>query len=156
MPVLGAVVDVDDVEAVEPGALVAVLEGADRAGGGVVEGAAEGQRMGKALAHLARLRCGVEQPADLGGERIGVARARAQRVAQPVLGQPGAVMRRGVVVPDAHFPGGAEAGGRLVLRHGSGEIAERRAARAQRAMRLPAGHFRSSGGMTPLVSRMLP
>ena len=156
MPVLGAVVDVDDVEAIEPQALVAVLEGADRAGGGVVEGPAEGQCVGEALVHLPHVRRGMKQSADLGGERIGVARAAAQRIAQPVFGQPRAVVRRGIVVANADVPGGGQAGDGVLFGYDGAQIAQGCAAGAERTWRTVAGHVCSSGATTPLVSRMLP
>ena len=156
VPILGAVVDVDDVEAIEPQALVAVLQGADRAGGGVVEGAAEGQCMREALAHLPRVRCGVEQSADLGGERISVARAAAQRIAEPVFRQSGAVVRRGIVVANADVPGCSQAGDGVLFRHDRAQIAQRCAAGAEGTRRTVVGHACSSGATTPLVSRMLP
>ena len=60
---------------------MAVLQRADRASGRVVEGAAEGQSMQKALVHRPPVLRGLQQPADLGGERVGVARMAAQRIA---------------------------------------------------------------------------
>ena len=140
MPVLRAVVDVDDVETAEPRALMAVLQRADRAGGGVVEGATEGQGVEEALVHGLPVPRSLQQPADLGGECIRIARAAAQRVAQPVLRQPCAVVRRGIVVTDAGVPGGLQAGDGGLLRHDRAEIAQRRRAEAERARRSVAGH----------------
>ncbi len=82
-----------DVDAVETEPLEAPLERAQRAVGGEVEvGAVPGGR------------AGLEKPADLCRHDVLVAGLAGQRRAEPLFREPGAVVRRGVEVPNTEIP----------------------------------------------------
>jgi len=99
------VVDVDDVDVAEREALQAVFDRAARAVGRVIDDAPEGQGGDEGSGDLAR-RVGHQQAADLGRERVVLARTTAQRLSEPVFGEAGAIVRRGVEVADAGVPCG--------------------------------------------------
>src|SRR6202035_6119028 len=71
----------------------------------------------------------LEQPPDLGGDHVLVPRAAPERVAQPALGQPEAVVRRGVEGPDPAVPRRVYGGPRVLLAHRRTHAADGRAPR---------------------------
>ncbi len=163
VPVLGAVVDVDDIDAGEAHAGAAIFQGADCGAGGIVEGAGEGERAQEALVELGDGGDGAKEAADFGGEAEIGAVLLAQDGAHAHFGEAGAIMRRGVEVADAGVPARLGGGGRVGFVDAGEEVAEGRAAHAQRTRNegAGAGHAGSpgiltSGAMTPLVRAMLP
>ena len=61
-------------------------------------------------------------------------------MAQPVFGEPRAIMRRRIVVADSGIPGCLQAGGGGLFGHHGAEIAQWRRTGAKRAVRAEAGH----------------
>jgi hypothetical protein len=74
-----------------------------------------------------------DDAADLRAEDERVARVPRQNLAQPDLGEPGAVEGRGVEVPDALVPGGFDGGRGLLVGDRAEHVAEGRGAEAEGA-----------------------
>jgi hypothetical protein len=66
----------------------------------------------------------LEQPADLRGDRIVVARTAGEGGAEPALGQAEPVVRSGVEVPDAAVPRRVDRGMRFVVADRAVQVAE--------------------------------
>ena len=111
-------------------ALQAVLDRAHDAVVGVVVDQAERQAALE-LAMVERRRIArLEQAPDLGREHELVALLVAQRLAETVLGQAEAVVRRGVEIADAGVVAGLDRGARLLIGERLVHVAERRPAEA--------------------------
>ena len=112
------VVEVHDVEVLDPEAPRALVEGSPDAGAGVVEG-------------VVAVGAGARVLADLGGEEVAGAGHLAQRAAEDGLRPRGPVGRRDVEVVDAGVEGGVHRAHRLVLVHRAEDSPERRGAEAE-------------------------
>ena len=114
LAVVVGIVDERDVDLVEAEPVQAGLQAAPDAVGAEVEHAAcvrgHGEALGRSVRPYGGPATGVEQPADLGGDHVLVARPVPQGLAEAPLGQAEAVVRRGVEGPDAAVPGGVDRG----------------------------------------------
>jgi hypothetical protein len=128
------VVQVDDVDPVEAGALQARLEGAQHAVAAEVPDTAMVGRDREAfrVGQVRRLRRRHEQASDLCGDHVVVAGPRAKGGAQTPLGQAEAVVRCGVEVPESGVPGGVDRGRELLVASGAVHVAALRSAEAER------------------------
>src|SRR5206468_1193648 len=130
------IVDQRDVDPVEPQSLQALFEAAPYPGAGEVPLPAQGRRYVEAVVQVARALpggVGHDQSADLGGQRVLLARTRPQYRTHPPLGQAETVVRGGVEVPDAALPGRLDGRGRILVRYHLVQIADRRGTEAQLA-----------------------
>ncbi len=127
------VMEEEDVEALTAHALEALLHRAHHGIVGVVEDGIEGKRVDETLIRAGGSFPGLQQPTDLGRDRVALARLAAQRLPQASLREPVAVVGRGVEVAHALFEGGRHGPLCLGITHGSVEIAETSGAEAQLA-----------------------
>ncbi len=123
-----------DVDPVGPQPAEAGLQAAQRAVPAVVAAARERRRHVEALGVALPRAAGVvhEQPADLGGQHVVVARAAGEGGAEAAFGQAEAVVRGGVEVADAAGPRGVHDRPRVLAGHGPEEVAQLGAAEAER------------------------
>ena len=125
------VVDQQHVDFREPQALQAVLVGPDDAVVAVVEAHVELERIDPRIALQAwAVACWpwLEQPADLGRQRVLRLRLVAQELPDAVLAQPQPVPGGGIEVADAGIPGRLQGSLGVGVGHGGAEIADRCAA----------------------------
>src|SRR5205823_4586408 len=104
--VVVGVVEVDDVDSVQAEPFQAGLKAAAYAVGAEVPHAAVGGGHGEAVREVvAALAGGLQDAADLGGDRVGGTGVFAKDGADSAFGQAEAVVRGGVEVADALLPG---------------------------------------------------
>lgn len=131
--------DPDDVQAVGAQSLQAVLDGAQGGVRAVVVDHLVGAAVLEEPALLTEVAGGgvlglvQDDPADLGGEDVGVARVLGEDVAEPDLGEAGAVEGGGVEIADALVPGGLHGGRGLVVGDRPEHVPERCGAEAETA-----------------------
>ena len=111
------VVNQEDVDAVQPQTGEAELHRAHDAVVAVVVIDPERQRLDVAVVRHLVCRNGAQEPADLGGQHIGVPRLFPQDVTHPVFGQAKAIERCRVEIPDPRIPGGHDGRLRALTRH---------------------------------------
>jgi hypothetical protein len=136
--VLRDVVDPDDVEAVDAHTAEAALDGALGGVGGPLVEDLVGVAVLEQAALLAEvgdvgLRFVEDDPADLGGQHVGVAGLGREHLAQALLGEAGAVEGCGVVVADALVPGGLDSGAGVLVGDRAEHVAQRGGAEAETA-----------------------
>ncbi len=126
------VVQVRDVDAVQPQSVEAVLDGAQNAVAGEVPHALCQRLDDEAVVIQAARsrRIGFEQASDLGGEDKCVGVARAKRSAKAPFRQAQAIVRRGVEVSDAGIPCGVYGSASILVRDSAIQVAELRGTKA--------------------------
>ena len=120
------IVQIEDVDRVEPAPLQRLLQASPNAG--LAEIPDPDQICGNREVVLivqppGTLRVGSQQAAGLRGNRVLVPRLGCQEGSQPTLGQTQTVMRGRIEIADARIPGRVEDRAGLLIRHGAIEVA---------------------------------
>ena len=132
------VVQVDHVDAIEPHPLKRLGDARADAVGADIPLAPQRRRNVEVVVEVeTAVVVGVraQQAPDLRGDHVLVARLGRKERAQPALGQPEPVMRRGVEVADAALPRRLEDGERVIVAHRAEEVADVGGAVAERGQR---------------------
>ena len=123
------VVDVDELDPVEAEPVEALVDRTADALAAVIADAPESGGLREDVGAGRFAGCaGDEQPADLRAEDVLVPGTVAQCRPEPLLGQPGAVVRSRVERAHAEIPGRVDGRARLLLGHGREQPTQRRAA----------------------------
>ncbi len=125
-----AVMDVHHIQPRHAQALQTVFHAAAHACGRVVPHLLKRQHIDVAVLVARRTLAGPQQPAHLGRQHQVIAGHSSQCVAKPVFAQAVAVVRRGIQRAAARLQRGRQHRLRLRIRHGSKQIAQRRAAQS--------------------------
>ena len=150
---LAEIVQQQDIDAVEPQALIAALDGAHDAVIGIVEDDMEGHERVELGGNRIGIGPALDQPADFRREDEIIPLMLAQHIAHAPLAEPEAVIGRGIEIAAALRPGRLHGPARIRLGNRGEEIAQGRAAEAERRdMEAGAADLARLHGEAPLLA----